>query len=308
MTHFPIQSDIFSRMKRLMRGISFVAHFGLINVFLKFRSRRLIVVPAQNEFEVKGTSITDSPLLASYPTMCALAANDEFVFNSFRRSAVLIEALDHVSIQQGYDYLHEIVKLEGWNEISRNVLKSIDAKGQPIRFRFSNFGTFSPTLLRYLKVFLEIEKEIGPLEAKTIAEIGVGFGGQASLIHMMTQPSQYIFYDIPPVLNLVNRFTTELNVIGNFIYNDGRTPIISNPDVVISNYAFSELSRPIQEEYLNNVILRSKSGYITWNSLSAEKLDGYTLADLVKMIPNSEILPERPYTAEGNAIIVWKSS
>ena len=31
-----------------------------------------------NEFEVKGTSITDSPLLASYPTMCALAANDEF--------------------------------------------------------------------------------------------------------------------------------------------------------------------------------------------------------------------------------------
>jgi hypothetical protein len=293
-------------MKRIISGISFIVHFGLINVFYKFRNRRLIAVPAQKEFEVKGTSITDSSLLASYPTLCARAASDDLVFNSFRRAAVLVEALDHVSIQQGSEYLREVVKLDGWNANSKRVIESIDSIGQPIRFRFSKFGTFSPTLLRYLKVFLEIEKEIGPMEAKTIAEIGVGFGGQASLVHMMTQPSQYIFYDIPPVLNLVNRFTSELNVIGNFIYNDGRTPIISNPDVVISNYAFSELSRPIQEEYLNNVILRSKSGYITWNSLSAEKLDGYTLADLVKMIPNSEILPERPYTAEGNAIIVWK--
>jgi len=218
----------------------------------------------------------------------------------------MIEALDHVSIQQGFDYLREIEKLEGWNEHSKNVIKKIDSVGQPIRFRFSNFGTFSPTLLRYLKVFLEIQKELGPIKAKSIAEIGVGFGGQASLIYMMTKPSEYIFYDIPPVLELVNRFTTELNVIGNFTFNDGRRPTISDPDIVISNYAFSELSRPIQEEYLKNVILRSKSGYITWNCLSADKLNGYTLADLVKIIPNSEILPERPYTAEGNAIIVWK--
>lgn len=123
---------------------------------------------------------------------------------------------------------------------------------------------------------------------------------------MITEPLEYILYDIPPVLELVKRFVTELDVYGNFVYRDGRRPSISDPDIVISNYAFSELSKSIQEEYLNNVILRSKSGYITWNCLSANELNGYTLAELVRLIPNSEILPERPYTHDGNAIIIWK--
>jgi hypothetical protein len=293
-------------MKRIARGIGFINSFGLINALLTILNRRLITIAAQKEFEVKGTSITDSSLLASYPTMCALAATDELVFHSFRKSAVLVEALDHVSIQQGSEYLQEVIKLDGWNENTKKVIENIDSIGRPNKFRFSKFGTFSPTLLRYLKVFLEIEKEIGPLKNKSIAEIGVGFGGQASLICMMTEPLEYTLYDIPPVLELVKRFVTELDVYGNFVYKDGRRPSISDPDIVISNYAFSELSKSIQEKYLNNVILRSKSGYITWNCLSANKLNGYTLAELVRLIPNSEILPERPYTHDGNAIIVWK--
>lgn len=145
-----------------------------------------------------------------------------------------------------------------------------------------------------------------PLKNKSIAEIGVGFGGQASLICMMTKPLEYTFYDIPPVLELAKRFVSELEVHGNFNYRDGRKPTICEPDIVISNYAFSELSRPIQEEYLNHVILRSKSGYITWNNLSANELMGYSLAELVRLIPNAEILAEKPYTHDGNAIIVWK--
>ena len=293
-------------MERISRWIDFIARFGIINAFYKFRSRHLITVSAQKEFEVKGTSITDSSLLSSYPTMCAQAANDDLTFKSFRRSAVLVEALDHVSIQQGSEYLREVGKLDGWNTNSKSVIEKIDTLGQPIKFQFSNFGIFSPTLLRYLKVYLEIERELGPIKSKSIAEIGVGFGGQASLICMMTEPAEYTLYDIPPVLELAKRFITELNVRGSFIYKDGRKPLISNPDIVISNYAFSELSRPIQEEYLKNVILRSKSGYITWNCLSADKLNGYSLAELVRLIPNSEILPERPYTCDGNAIIVWK--
>lgn len=85
--------------------------------------------------------------------MCALAATDELFFRTFRKSAVLVEALDHVSIQQGGEYLQEIIKLNGWNTNTKRVIENIDSKGRPNKFRFSKFGTFSPTLLRYLKVF-----------------------------------------------------------------------------------------------------------------------------------------------------------
>jgi len=77
------------------------------------------------EFEVGGTSITDSSSLASYPTMCALAARDKSTFSSFRKYEILVEALDHVSIQQGLEYLEEIVKLDGWTANSKKSLKKL---------------------------------------------------------------------------------------------------------------------------------------------------------------------------------------
>ena len=76
-------------------------------------------------------------------------------------------------------------------------------------------------------------------------------------------------------------------------------------DFVISNYAFSELVRDIQDIYLNRVILRSRAGYITWNTLSYEELNGYSLEELLEKIPGSRVIAEEPLTKENNCIIVW---
>ena len=92
---------------------------------------------------------------------------------------------------------------------------------------------------------------------------------------------------------------------GEFKFLDGRNPVQSMPDLVVSNYAFSELSRGVQDIYLKNVILHSQRGYITWNSTSMYNSDAYSLADLVRLIPNSHIIPEQPNTAVDNAIIIW---
>ena len=66
-----------------------------------------------------------------------------------------------------------------------------------------------------------------------------------------------------------------------------------------------ELNPEIQDLYLNNVILNSKRGYITWNYFSQYHYNGYSLADLVRIIPGSQIIPEKPLTSDTNAIIVW---
>ena len=292
-------------MRRFFSLLIWTARYGLVNLMHRLSNRTMFDIQVSEEFRVGNSSITDSEILASYPSLCGSAAKNSEIFKKFRSSRVLVEALDHVSIEQGNDYILEILKNTSWSEKFTKVLVEIDKVGGPRKFKFRPYGTFSPTLLRYLKVYIDLEKNFGSLKNLNIAEIGIGFGGQASLISLLDKPLSYIYYDIPPVLELAQKFTKELDVPGNFTFIDGRNPKSSNPDLVISNYAFSELNRDVQDQYLKNVVLPSPRGYITWNNLSATILGGYSLAELVRLIPNSQIHPEKPNTSEGNAILVW---
>ena len=292
-------------MKRFLRFGIWIARHGLINFKHRYSNMRMFDTPLNDDFPVSGSSITDSKVLASYPSLCGLAATNMEIFNKFRSARVMVQALDHVSIDQGNAYISEILNSRSWSETFTEVLAHIDKVGRPRKFRFNPYGTFSPTLLRYLKVYVDLLKNFGSLKNLNIVEIGIGFGGQASLIGLLDKPLSYTFYDIPPVLELAQKFTKELDVPGNFTFIDGRNPEPSNPDLVISNYAFSELNRDIQDQYLKNVVLPSPRGYITWNNLSTERLGGHSLAGLIRLIPNSQIHPEKPNTGESNAIIVW---
>jgi len=294
-------------MKRVIGLIIWTGRHGLINLYLRAKNRRMFQIIASEEFAVEGTSITDSAYLDSYPTLCGSAAKNGDVFRNFRSSKVMVEALDHVSIDQGKLYLEEILKYGTWSQDFTHVINKIDTLGKPRKFRFAPYGIFSPTLLRYLKVYLDLNKNFGLLQNLNITEIGIGFGGQASLILLLDKPKSYTFYDIPPVLQLAAKFISDLGILGNLNFIDGRNPTGATPDLVFSNYAFSELSLEVQNYYLDRVILNSQRGYITWNSLSADRLGGHSLADLVRLIPNSQILPERPKTAESNVIIIWNN-
>jgi hypothetical protein len=127
---------------------------------------------------------------------------------------------------------------------------------------------------------------------------------------MLSELSSYTFYDLDPALNLSRKFIRTLNLNGKFDFQDGRDPKPGKylPDLIISNYAFSELSRSVQNAYLENVILKSSKGYMVWNSLAQVHLNAYSLADLIRIIPSSQIIPESPNTGLGNAIIVWGNS
>ncbi len=76
-------------------------------------------------------------------------------------------------------------------------------------------------------------------------------------------------------------------------------------DMCISNYAFSELPRYLQDIYLKKVILKSKTGYITYSdNFTPSNFNSYRVEELLKIIPGSIKIAEEPATGP-NYIIMW---
>jgi hypothetical protein len=177
--------------------------------------------------------------------------------------------------------------------------------GSPPKFTYPTLGRFSPTLLRYVKVFSDLELLFGPLRGLSYIEIGAGFGGQAAILDFLGEVKRIQLYDLHPVLELAEKFMRTANVAAQTAFRDGTDVEAAEPaDFVVSNYAFSELTRSLQLTYLEKVISKVPMGYITWNSLSP---DGLQPDELLERIPSSKIFEEQPLTHRDNVIIVWGS-
>ena len=79
-------------------------------------------------------------------------------------------------------------------------------------------------------------------------------------------------------------------------------------DLLISNYAFSELSREIQDIYIDKVALKSRHGYMILNDeLLRQKspFEIYTKEQLLEIIPNSKIIEGEPAQRPGCYTLIW---
>jgi hypothetical protein len=79
-------------------------------------------------------------------------------------------------------------------------------------------------------------------------------------------------------------------------------------DLVISNYAFTECTRTVQEIYFDTVLARSARGYLTCNVISSPKWAPFSREELLDRLPGSRVLPERPLTHERNFVLVWEAA
>jgi hypothetical protein len=254
---------------------------------------------------IPSTSISDSEDLG-YTRSVKNALTSEARLVNFRADADYQKVLEHVSIALGQQYLNHIVseyKAEPYPVFT--LLSKLSEFGNPTVHNFSGIGPVSPTILRYVKVAYELNSLFGNLSQVKIGEIGVGFGGQAAVLDKLFGVTDYVAFDLPEVLSLFEIFLTRTDSRITPRLVDGRKPESVSLDLVLSNYAFSELSRSSQDAYLENVILGSKSGYMIWNNLSSKHLDGYTLRELISLIPGSRVLKEIPRTDKANRLIVW---
>jgi hypothetical protein len=265
----------------------------------------------KNNVNLPSTDLTSISDKDSYVSIVEIACRDSITFDKFRSCKEYKEILEHVSPWQGRQYI-EWVFDQGYSRTwIRNVkteLQQFSEIGGPQKYYFFGIGNVSPTFFRYLKVHCELTNLFGNLDQKSICEIGGGFGGQAVLTSKLSQLSGYCIYDLPSVTQLQRKFVGFFCNSDSLVeWRDGKEPTPSKGDLIISNYAFSELTRPMQEIYIERVIANYPMGYITWNDLSERTLGGLSIMEFCKIIPNVTVIDENPSTSRNNKILFWNN-
>ena len=119
-----------------------------------------------------------------YLDACQHAAKSSEFFKRFKNHPAYTHVLEHVSYEEGQQYLKEIEidYLDKLQEIKQN-----DAIGKPQTYEYPSIGNISPTTIRYIKNTSDIINKFGT-SFDSIVEIGGGYGGlckvMLSLIHI----------------------------------------------------------------------------------------------------------------------------
>lgn len=251
------------------------------------------------------TSISD---IDNYKQICKMAYENEEIFNSFKRNDDYNFVLEHADENVGIGYINYI-KNTKFDLSKLDKFKENDEQGSPVKFTYEKpFGLVSPTTLRYIKVLSEIEKIFGDLSGKKIIEIGVGYGGQSKIIMDYFNVSEYNYVDLPEVLNLTQKYLKKYNYQNLNFYDYENLPDNKEYDFIISNYAFTECNKDIQNIYLDKIINKTKMGYITGNYIgqyfNVDTMSKYEIQD--KINGKVSVIDEVPLTHQDNYILIWK--
>lgn len=204
--------------------------------------------------------------IKSYKEVCLLAAKDDFVFNTFRRHK---------------DYAH-IVGEGGEEEVCRAALDIIqrdcpdlakyskkfeesEKYGNPVIHKY-DFGEFSNTTIKCIKVLCQFKNIFGSLDGYDIIEIGGAYGSQCKIISDVFNFRSYTLVDLAEVLPLVQKYLTKLKVQNVFYLPPDKISNNGIYDLIISNSAFAECERFIQDDYIDKILKRVKRGFIIYNS------------------------------------------
>ena len=247
-----------------------------------------------------------------YLAVCRLAAENDEIFHVFKRSRDYRKILEHVTKKQGSDYLRIVEQedpglLEYLSKFQKN-----DSLGSPIKEVFYIGGKkiyLSPTTLRYIKVVADLKNIFGPMDGWEIVEVGAGYGGQCKIIGDVFSLKQYTIVDHDLVVPLIKKYLEKCDVANVACLKAGDLVSGKEYDLVISNYAFSECIKKIQDFYIDKILNNAKRGYITYNFDSPSSADtAYSrseIVDILSKVHKLKIIEERPMTGPNNCIIIW---
>jgi len=214
----------------------------------------------------------------NYVAICKQACESATTFNIFKSHPHYRTILEHVPYSLGVKYL-ENVKLKNSNLLDtiEQFVHANDQYGSPQTEYFKEYCKLrmSPTTARYIKVLSDLELLFGDMSGKNIVEIGGGYGGLATVINVKYKAAAYIDIDLEHSARLANKHSKIVGMVNfeaippNMVKERLKDLDI---DLCISNYSFSECNTETQDFYIENVLKKSKSGYITHNS-SKERAD-----------------------------------
>jgi hypothetical protein len=296
-----LREELGGEMTNLLKNILYTLLDFAFRLRNKLRRRFRLLTTAQQVIEG-----SDSEKTFYLAAIDRILTNPQ-IFARFRGIHDYREILEHVNYKLGKKYLDKFQSVT--EEINHLIpsFKKNDLVGRPRRYRYKSFGLISPTTLRYISVAVEIRNLFGS-HLDRVVEIGGGYGGQASILSKMNFYESYEIYDLPEVHELARKFLSEQDI------TDVTFPGLSDSkssryDLVISNYAFSELPRKLQENYIFEVLLKSDRGFLIMNSGRSNKSGRSTgkvsLEEIKLLLPYIEVLEETPKTGPDNYLIVW---
>ena len=146
-----------------------------------------------------------------------------------------------------------------------DVFKENDIVGGSSTFNYGEpFGRISPSTLRYIQNALDISYFFGEGELNKIVEIGGGYGGLCKTINCLCDFSEYHIYDMEAASKLQEKYLSYFEIDGKVLHHS-EPEELKHIDLLISNYAYSELSEELQDLYYNNIIKNSKKVYMILN-------------------------------------------
>jgi hypothetical protein len=212
--------------------------------------------------------------IQSYLSLCNHASKDERVFSRFKQEPAYRQILEHVSYETGLEYIEKL-KCPIENVLLKiDEFKENDFYGQPDLFEYGELGKLSPTTIRYIKNSYDILNYFKDIEIKNIVEIGGGYGGLCKVISSVIDYDNYVMFDLLEVNRLIEKYISKFPKIRDKVqaFTLDQLEEIDNIDLLISNYAFSELSKDLQIEYYEKVICKTDNFYITFNPISKNNL------------------------------------
>jgi len=206
------------------------------------------------------------------------------VYKTFKRDTRYTEVLEHVSPDLGLKYLTLIKREfpEIFDQLDWEVLHKNDCIGNPHTHNYENFLTcpnpnFSPSNFRYVHTGLRILQYLkeGNLSSPRIVEIGGGYGGQLYIINALSKHfdiniEQWFLIDLKTIALHQEKYLKDMGV-NNFeccSFEDIRDGVkeCESHDLLVSNYALAEVSKDIQDMYIEKVAPKCSNYFVIWNT------------------------------------------
>jgi hypothetical protein len=178
----------------------------------------------------------------------------------------------------------------------RNICELNDKYGKTNKYYLKNFMNCSPSNLRYLLhtlLFLEDMKKY-KLNNIDIIEIGGGYGGLCLFVHKIAplyeiNINSYTIFDLLEPSLLQKKYLNALNIPHVNCCQLDNFDNIKNDSILISNYAFSEISKELQMKYIDEIINPyTKFGFLTWNFIPVYNFVKNSVIEKEKEYPQTD--------------------
>ena len=201
-----------------------------------------------------------------YLSACRAAAQGSDFFKNFKSHPAYRHVLEHVSMEEGHQYLDEIEidYKDKLDEIKENYLY-----GTPIQCSYDGIGMISPTTVRYLKNTSDIVNKFGT-SFDSIVEIGGGYGGLCKVMSSFVKFEQYLLLDLEECNMLSRKYLSHFDLPTMSYQAEEIVNVEDNFDLLISNYAMSECNRETQMMYIERFVKKSDKFYLMHNDFHAD--------------------------------------